>query len=292
MTSGDTTTAATPDGDDATGPTDYRPRVYAHRGGGQHPEHSLEAYVEAIEHGADGLECDVRLTADEHLVCVHDPTVDRTSAATGRVSSLTLGQLRAIDWGCPSGGPLTLRDLFELVHDCGRRVEIAVETKHPTRYSAVVEQAVADLLDWFGWLPPAPGPVADPDRFGLPTPVRVMSFSAAALRRMARINPAVPLVHLLDKPGRGGLRTLPGGAGCVGPGIRHLAADPHWQQQIRAAGKEIAVWTVDTPQQLMVCRAIGADIVITNRPREILELLDRLVPTAHYDIASSAVEEA
>lgn len=271
--------------------SDFSPKVFAHRGGGQHPEHSIEAYVEAIETGADGLECDVRLTADGHLVCVHDPTIDRTSAATGRVSSLTLGQLRAVDWRTRSGGPLTLRDLFELVHDCGRPVEIAVETKHPTRYSAVVEQAVCDLMDWFGWLPPADAPIAEPERFQVPTPVRVMSFSAAALRRMARLNPAVPLVHLLDKRGRHDLRNLPGAAKCVGPGIRRLSTDQRWRQQIVAAGQQIAVWTVDTPEQLAVCREIGADIVITNRPRDMLEQLGRLVPTAHYDSWGAGSEE-
>ncbi|WP_301182441.1 glycerophosphodiester phosphodiesterase family protein, partial [Nocardia farcinica] len=66
------------------------PFVVAHRGAsGTRPEHTLAAYEQALEEGADGVECDVRLTRDGHLVCVHDRTVDRTSSGTGLVSEMT-----------------------------------------------------------------------------------------------------------------------------------------------------------------------------------------------------------
>ena len=61
-----------------------RPLVIAHRGASAaRPEHSLAAYCLAIESGADGLECDVRLTRDGHLICIHDRRINRTSTATG-----------------------------------------------------------------------------------------------------------------------------------------------------------------------------------------------------------------
>jgi glycerophosphoryl diester phosphodiesterase len=76
------------------------PRVIAHRGASDtEPEHTLAAYVHALEVGADGVECDVRLTADGHLVCVHDRTVDRTSNGSGLVSTLELTDLEGLDWG-------------------------------------------------------------------------------------------------------------------------------------------------------------------------------------------------
>ena len=51
----------------------HGPAVFAHRGASAHrAEHTLAAYERALEVGADGLECDVRLTADGHLVLVHD----------------------------------------------------------------------------------------------------------------------------------------------------------------------------------------------------------------------------
>ena len=60
---------------------------------------TLPAYRRASDEGADALECDVRLTADGHLVCVHDRRVERTSDGHGRVSSLELAELNALDFG-------------------------------------------------------------------------------------------------------------------------------------------------------------------------------------------------
>ena len=71
--------------------------MVAHRGASaDRPEHTLAAYELALQEGADGVECDVRLTRDGHLVCVHDRRVDRTSTGTGLVSEMTLAQLRRI----------------------------------------------------------------------------------------------------------------------------------------------------------------------------------------------------
>jgi glycerophosphoryl diester phosphodiesterase len=77
-----------------------RPQVVAHRGSSADaPEHTLDAYIRALDDGADSLECDVRLTADGHLVCVHDRTIDRTSDGRGVVSVMTLDQLHDHDFG-------------------------------------------------------------------------------------------------------------------------------------------------------------------------------------------------
>ena len=144
-----------------------RPMVVAHRGASADiAEHTLGAYVTAIESGADALECDVRLTRDGHLVCVHDRTVNRTSDGRGIVSELDLERLRALDFSSwhdrlptsadqllsdspylagvipdrvtSGGGVLTLRVLLELVHDASRPVRLLIETKHPTRYGGLV----------------------------------------------------------------------------------------------------------------------------------------------------------
>ncbi|MEN3306587.1 MAG: glycerophosphoryl diester phosphodiesterase, partial [Micromonosporaceae bacterium] len=76
------------------------PLVFAHRGSSAAmPEHTLGAYLRAIEEGADGLECDVRLTSDRHLVCLHDRRLERTSNGRGPVSEHTLADLNALDFG-------------------------------------------------------------------------------------------------------------------------------------------------------------------------------------------------
>src|SRR5512135_2129515 len=130
----------------AGGPRAAHPFVVAHRGASSdRPEHTLAAYDVALQQGAEGVECDVRLTADGHLVCVHDRRVDRTSSGTGLVSTLELTDLEGLDWGSwkrahPDDAEepfavdahershlLTLRRLLTLVRDCGRDVKISIE---------------------------------------------------------------------------------------------------------------------------------------------------------------------
>ena len=80
---------------------------------------------------------------------------------------------------------LTLRRLLETVADYPRRVELAIETKHPTRYAGLVERRLVRLLDEFGWA-------------GKDSPARVMSFSWVALRRIRRLAPDLELVMLVE----------------------------------------------------------------------------------------------
>ena len=145
-----------------------RPQVVAHRGSSyEAAEHTLAAYVRALDEGAGALECDVRLTADGHLVCVHDRTLRRTAATAGLVSTMNLAELDELDfssWKNPwsdlddearepdplAGKVLTLRKLLETVADYDRRVELAIETKHPTRYGGLVERRLVEALGDFG----------------------------------------------------------------------------------------------------------------------------------------------
>ena len=81
----------------------------AHRGASAlAPENTIEAFRLAVEAGAGGLELDVHMTRDGHIVVIHDATVDRTTNGTGAVSEMTLEELRRLDAGhnfSPDGGP-------------------------------------------------------------------------------------------------------------------------------------------------------------------------------------------
>ncbi|KPC61269.1 glycerophosphodiester phosphodiesterase [Streptomyces chattanoogensis] len=256
--------------------------VIAHRGASEDaPEHTLAAYRKAIEDGADALECDVRLTADGHLVCVHDRRVNRTSNGRGAVSTLELADLATLDFGSwkdeaygneapdrqledpERTSVLTLERLLELVADADRRVELAIETKHPTRWAGQVEERLVELLDRFGHIKPA--------RAGEWTPsVRVMSFSARSLHRVQAAAPGIPGVYLMQfltprhRDGR-----LPPGVGIAGPGIRILRAHPEYVAKAHRAGHQVHVWTVNEASDVELCRELGVDAVITNRPKQV-----------------------
>ena len=75
----------------------YRTKIYGHRGASEYaPENTMEAFQIAYEMGADGIELDVQLTLDGHLVVIHDETVDRVSDGRGFVKDMTLGELKSL----------------------------------------------------------------------------------------------------------------------------------------------------------------------------------------------------
>ena len=261
--------------------------VVAHRGASlDAAEHTLAAYRRAVEVGADALECDVRLTADGVLVCVHDRRVDRTSNGSGVVSALELAELAELDFASWRGAKaaheaaasadlaesaaahersvLTLDTLLAYVHDCGRPVELAIETKHPTRYAGLVERRLVQTLDRYGWAHP---------RLGTRVPVRVMSFSWLSLRRMRELAPSVTAVYLMERvPLRMWDGTLPGHVAIAGPSIAILRAHPKYVEKVHRAGGAVHVWTVDEPADVELCLRLGVDAIITNRPAEVLAM--------------------
>jgi glycerophosphoryl diester phosphodiesterase len=228
------------------------------------------AYERAIEAGADGVECDVRLTRDGVLVCLHDRTVDRTSNGTGAVSAMSLAQLRALDFGSWRGAPaqlLTFESLVDTLLGAGRAIELAVETKHPTRYGAKVEAELVRLLRRRGLAE------ADPDRA---VTVRVMSFSLAALDRMARLAPTVPTVQLMQRiPPNRRDGSLGARATHAGPSLAAVRALPGFVGRAHDRGHEVHVWTVDAPADLAYLVGLGVDAVITNDPQTALTHLGR-----------------
>ncbi len=266
-------------------------QVVAHRGASEDaPEHTLAAYTKAIEDGADALECDVRLTADGHLVCVHDRRINRTSNGRGAVSALELADLAALDFGSWKTGEawkgrdeepdwehrpedreatsvLTLERLLELVADAGRRVELAIETKHPTRWAGQVEERLLTLLKRFGLDAPASAGESQ---------VRVMSFSARSLARVRAAAPVLPTVYLTQfvsprlRDGR-----LPPGVGIAGPSLRIVRGHPGYVERLKRAGHQVHVWTVNEPEDVDLCVGLGVDAIITNRPRAVLDRLGR-----------------
>ncbi len=246
------------------------PFVVAHRGASAAlPEHTLAAYDLALREGADGVECDVRLTRDGHLVCVHDRRLDRTSTGAGLVSSSTLAQLRQFEYGAwhdswrPDGthgdtGLLTLDDLVSLVLDWRRPVKLFIETKHPVRYGALVESKLLALLHRFGIAAPAS---ADRSR------AVVMSFSAGAVWRIRRAAPLLPTV-LLGNSARylvSGAATAVG-ATAVGPSLQSLREYPQLVDRALAQGRSVYCWSADAYDDIDFCRDIGVAWIATNHP--------------------------
>lgn len=253
-----------------------KPAVVAHRGAsGEVAEHTLAAYELALEQGADGLECDVRLTADHELVCVHDRTIDRTSDGSGVVSEMSLAQLREYDFGSwhpgtednpgRPAGILTLRELLTLTLDWRRPVRLFIETKHPVRFGSLVEQKLLEVLREFGVGAP---PSADHSR------AVVISFSASGVWRVRRTAPMLPTILLGDTQRMlvSGAATAVGATG-IGPSIQTLTLHPELVDRAAAAGRVTYCWTVDTREEVQLCADLGVRWVATNHPDRVRDWL-------------------
>lgn len=274
-----------------------RPHVVAHRGASaDEAEHTLAAYARALDEGADGLECDVRLTRDGVLVCVHDRRIDRTSSGRGVVSTLELADLADLDFGSwhpavadsaddaaastdteepewDRTSVLTLDRLLGMVADSGRAVEVAIETKHPTRYAGLVELTVAEVLARHGLATP---------RADAAVRARVMSFAGTSLRRLRTLAPGVPTVYLMERvPIRYRDGSLPAGAFAAGPSLRLLRSFPAYVDRVHAAGGQVHVWTVDRPEDVEFVADLGVDVIITNRPGATIRQLESRGQPAH-----------
>ncbi|MDQ6851321.1 MAG: glycerophosphodiester phosphodiesterase [Actinomycetota bacterium] len=280
-----------------------RALVVAHRGASSSAaEHTLDAYVSAVGSGADGLECDVRLTRDGHLICVHDRTVNRTSDGMGVVSEFDLDGLRRLNFSswrgelpgtadelvsetpyfagvapdrADDGDILTLARLLEFVADAARSVRLFIETKHPTRYGGLVEKELVELLARFGWAGRSGPPDSVRQPADLDSRVLVMSFAPTAIRRVRLLAPDIPTVLLLEWPMPVRQeRLLPQGVPIAGPGLHLLRSDPGLVARAHARGYRVFVWTVNELADVDFVASLGVDTIITDRPSEVIARLD------------------
>lgn len=259
------------------------PAIVAHRGASAHrAEHTLGAYQLALEQGADALECDVRVSRDGHLVCVHDRRVDRTSSGRGVVSALTLQAMAGWDFGGwhhelpesaddlihePCATPrgtfrqrqvLTLDALLGLANDHDRPVRLFIETKHPVRYAGLVEAKLVALLARHGFANPT-------DRHN--SPIVMMSFSSRAVYRFRKAAPRLPTVLLFDRfSGSRRVPRLPPWADYAGPSISLLRKDPGFVARAAERGYGTYCWTVDHPADVRLCATSGVQYIATNAP--------------------------
>lgn len=283
-----------------------RPRIIAHRGSSHdYPEHTRAAYHQAILDGADGVECDVHLTRDGHLVLHHDAQLGRTSDGRGPISAMTLAQLRTRDYTSWKGVPippthggaheqlLTLRELIELLSGAGRPLGLAIETKHPSPAGHRLEEAVLSLLMAEGWDP-------ESGRLG-PLRISIMSFHPDAVHHLLQTVPPRHVCQLIEDATprtvgeslrvslatarlvHAGLRWMmppaapmisDGRCDLAGPGIRFVRDHPGLIRRWLAQGSLLRVWTVDTRDDLEHCLGLGIQQITTNRPAQLLRWLE------------------
>ena len=198
----------------------------------------MAAYKAAIDDGADGFECDVRLSKDNQLVLWHDSDLQRIAGSSARIADTNFSEIKR---QYPQA--ITLEELLTLARD--NKKELAIETKHPVPTSNAVEKKVMDLIG-------QEKPVAQ---------ISVMSFSWLALENIRKIDPNQQTVALLHDKFSFAMRRFTS-AQAIGPGITAFRKKPHLNQDPR----KLFVWTVDNADDMRFCADNGVDVLITNTP--------------------------
>jgi glycerophosphoryl diester phosphodiesterase len=234
-----------------------QPIIFAHRGASAHaPENTLAAFNLAIEQGADGIELDVKLSRDGHVVVIHDPTVDRTTGANGRVKDMTLDELRTMGAGSFFADTFkdekipTLEEVFESV---GKKTIINVElTNYTTRHDQLVE-SVCMLVK----------------RFGLQKRILFSSFLGSNLSKSRSYLPNVPtgLLALDGIPGawHRSFGFAFGKYDALHPHLKDATQDQRYF--VHRLNRRVHVWTVNEEDDMRRLFRWGVDAIFTDDPQ-------------------------
>ncbi len=245
-------------------PPSNQPFIFAHRGASAHaPENTLAAFCMAVDLGANGIELDAKLSADQQVMVIHDQTVDRTTDGKGKVRELTLQQLKSLDAGSFFDSQFAqerIPTLEEVFAEVGQRTVINVELTNYASPTDPLPELVADLVI----------------KYSLQGRVLFSSFLPMNLIRIHRRLPQVPAAIL----------TLEGNAGWLMRGMIGRLAAPQYihpyytdvTAELMTAehrrGRRVNAWTVDDPNEMKRLFNLQIDGIITDDPRLARQVLE------------------
>ena len=216
-------------------------KIFAHRCfSARFPEGTREAYEGAVIAGADGFECDVRLSRDNHVICFHDRTIKRIAGVRKAVSRLTVQEMHKLV------NAITLDELLDIAID--KKKDVLIETKHPVLTAGKIERRVIEILAKRN---------TEIEEAGIH--ITIMSFSYLAVRRLKKKYPHVAKVIKYSIPARMS-RTK-----TVAINIELIEGNSKILRKIKA--EKILVWTVNTSAGLLCIKDQKIDGVITDKPR-------------------------
>jgi glycerophosphoryl diester phosphodiesterase len=253
------------------------PTNFAHRGASlRAPENTVDAFRLAVESEAGGLELDVHLTSDGRIVVIHDDTVDRTTDGSGLVRDMTLREVQSLDAGyrftSDGGAAHPYRDRGIRAPELGEvlrafpdlAVNIDIKEAQPG-----VEVALLQVL-------------ADAGAEGRVLVVSEISAVVDRFRKLSggRISTGasqreIEVFYRLSMRGQEAVLRPSYDALQVPVGYRGRAVvTPRLLEAAHNRGVRVDVWTVDDPAEMRRLLDLGVDVVMTNRPEVLKEVLE------------------
>lgn len=237
----------------------------------------MEAFRLALDEGASGLELDVHMSQDGAIVVIHDDTVDRTTDGSGPVREKTLAELKTLDTGyrfSRDGGSsfpyrgrgLKLPTLEEVYREFpGATVNVEIKEDLPG-----IEEAVLRVIREAG---AEKRTLVASQRHGLNRRFREVS-NGAIPTSASRFE--IGVFYLLNRLGLEFLSRPHYEALQVPVRYRGVEVpDPRFLEAAHSRGVRVDVWTIDEPGEMHRLLDRGVDVIMTNRPGVLAEVLEQ-----------------
>ncbi len=238
---------------------------FAHRGARNHaPENTLAAFEQALAHGADGIELDIRLCKTGEWVVLHDATLKRTTNGRGYVRRTPLETLRSLDAGLYFSEAFrdepvpTLAEVLKQTHGrCLLNIEIKAL---PTLQERYVDELIQLL-----------------HRYHAAHRCIISSFNPIVLRRFERLDSRIPTGLLLtaNLSRQSPKRLLHKFTNVAAIHLHTRVMTRKLFDTIKALGLFVMVWGADTPPAMREMIDLGVDGIITDEPLELSKILGR-----------------
>ena len=227
--------------------------IIGHRGAaGYEPENTIKSILKGIECGASAIEVDVRRTKDGIMVLMHDETVDRTTNGEGKVSELTLAEIKCLDAGKGERVP-TLFEVFELLKE--RNVILLVELKE----IGYEEEVVSMIKD-----------------FNMLNRVYITSFHKSALNRVVEIEPNMKTGLIFSSNTLRNMKIAEKlNVDVIVP--KYQLVNRNFLRSCRRLGFKVFVWTVNRAIDVVKFYRLGVDGIVTDYPCMVKRIINNLI---------------
>jgi len=223
--------------------------IYAHRGASNDfAEGSKAAYQGAIAQGADGFECDVRLTKDQQIICYHDRNTARLSKINLEIAKTTYSELNEkVD-------PYRLDQLLDLAIE--NKKDLVIEFKHPVPTGGLVEKLTHKLL-------------AEKSNEITKSKITISLISFSYLATLRNLRSGYQSAYLVQNKILSKINLAP----IIGPSIKLVRENPEFVASTIKKGKKVFVWTVNNEADLQLCAKLGVSAVMSDNPALARKLL-------------------